>query len=421
MALQARIQDEYNKATEYYGQAKALLDEYGDKEMPQEKSNEVDQWFAAFDKHIANAKRLEGAAARERQVDGLNQPQNDLDAPKGMKGKPGEGREQGGDDNALYMKAWSRALRQGPNRLNADEAKSLRADVDPAGGYLTAPQQVVNELIKAIDDAVLIRGLATIYKLEKAESLGIPVMDSDLSDAEWTSELTVGAEDTVEPFNKRELKPNPLSKEIKISRKLLRHATINVENLVRDRLAYRFAVTEEKGFLTGSGANQPLGVFTASTNGVSTGRDVTAASATAVEGDDFIDLKFKLKPAYWPKARMILHRDVLKLVRKLKDNDNNYIWSPGLGPGGGLTGSLPPTIVDIPFLSSEFAPNTVSTGQYVAVIGDFSYYWIAEALSLEIQVLMELYSRTNQVGYIGRMEVDGMPVHEEAFARLRLA
>jgi hypothetical protein len=31
---------------------------------------------------------------------------------------------------------------------------------------------------------------------------------------------------------------------------------------------------------------------------------------------------------------------------------------------------------------------------------------------------MELYAETNQVGYIGRMEVDGMPVLEEAFSRL---
>ena len=37
-----------------------------------------------------------------------------------------------------------------------------------------------------------------------------------------------------------------------------------------------------------------------------------------------------------------------------------------------------------------------------------------------IQRLNELYARTNQVGFIGRLETDGMPVLGEAFARVKL-
>ena len=57
----------------------------------------------------------------------------------------------------------------------------------------------------------------------------------------------------------------------------------------------------------------------------------------------------------------------------------------------------------------------------LALIGDLSYYWIADAMNLEIQVLVERYADTNQNGYIGRQEVDGMPVLEEAFVRLKMA
>jgi hypothetical protein len=39
---------------------------------------------------------------------------------------------------------------------------------------------------------------------------------------------------------------------------------------------------------------------------------------------------------------------------------------------------------------------------------------------LTVQRLTELYAETNQVGLIGRMEADGMPVLEEAFARVKL-
>jgi HK97 family phage major capsid protein len=43
---------------------------------------------------------------------------------------------------------------------------------------------------------------------------------------------------------------------------LLRQAVIGVEQLVIDRLGYKFAVTQEKAILTGDGVNMPLVVFT---------------------------------------------------------------------------------------------------------------------------------------------------------------
>ena len=38
--------------------------------------------------------------------------------------------------------------------------------------------------------------------------------------------------------------------------------------------------------------------------------------------------------------------------------------------------------------------------------------------NLEVQVLNELYAGSSEIGLIGRRWVDGMPVLEDAFARL---
>jgi HK97 family phage major capsid protein len=57
----------------------------------------------------------------------------------------------------------------------------------------------------------------------------------------------------------------------------------------------------------------------------------------------------------------------------------------------------------------------------VGVLGDFSFYWIADAMTMEMQRLVELYATTNQIGLIGRLESDGMPVLGEAFVRVKLA
>jgi hypothetical protein len=45
---------------------------------------------------------------------------------------------------------------QGP-----DELRALQADNDVSGGFLVAPQQMVNDLIKFKDNLVFMRGLAT--------------------------------------------------------------------------------------------------------------------------------------------------------------------------------------------------------------------------------------------------------------------
>ena len=55
------------------------------------------------------------------------------------------------------------------------------------------------------------------------------------------------------------------------------------------------------------------------------------------------------------------------------------------------------------------------------MIGDWSFYWIADALNMAIQRLDELYAETNQTGYIARRELDAMPVLAEAFIRVKLA
>lgn len=273
----------------------------------------------------------------------------------------------------------------------------------------------MNRLIQAIDDQVFIRQWATPNTVTQAQSLGVPTLAADPADADWTSELGTGNEDSSMSFGKRELKPNPLAKRIKVSNRLLR-LTPEVESLVILRLAYKFGITYEKAGMTGNGANQPLGVFTASADGISTSRDMsTDNTATAFTTDGLKNAKYALKGGYWPRARWLFHRDGVKLLAKLKDGDGRYMWQNSIQLG------QPDMLDGIPLFTSEYVPNTFTTGLYVGILGDFSYYWIADALDFSIQRLNELYAATNQTGFIGRLESDGMPVLEEAFVRVKLA
>lgn len=314
-----------------------------------------------------------------------------------------------------YYRAFRSWLRRGGRELSNEETRALQVDSDTLGGYLQTPMQFVDRLIQAVDNLVYIRQWATVFSVPNAASLGAPSLDTDPADPAWTSELAIGTEDSSMAFGRRELFPHPLAKYIKISNTLLRKVP-DSESLVRNRLAYKFSVTMENNYLNGSGANQPLGVFTASANGISTSRDVsTGNTISEMRFDGLIEAKYHLKPQYWPRARWMFHRDGVKQIAKLKDGEGQYIWKESVRVGE------PDRILGFPVFMSEYAPNTFNSGLYVGILGDFGYYWIADALDMQMQRLVELFAATNQTGLVGRMESDGMPVLEEAFIRVTLA
>lgn len=339
------------------------------------------------------------------------------DAMTAQGGAKQEPENRSGDKLASdeYRSAYAKLLTYGKDGLNSDETRALQADSATVGGYLVMPQQMVAGLIKNIDDAVFIRGLATTFQVPNAASLGSATLTADPSAADWTAEILTGSEDSTMAFGKRELVPHPLAKLIKISNKLLRQVP-GTESLVNGRLAYVFGIAQENAFMTGTGVNQPLGLFTASADGITTARDVsTGNTTTAFTVDGLIECKYSVKGQYMRSGQWIFHRDAVKMLAKLKDGDGQYIWQPS------KTAADPDMLLGNAVNMSEHAPNTFTTGLYAGIFGDFSHYWIADALNMQIQRLVELYAASNQTGLIGRMESDGMPVLAEAFARVKLA
>ncbi len=313
-----------------------------------------------------------------------------------------------------YRSAYNSWLRLG-SEIGVAERRALQADSDILGGYLATPMQFVDRLIQAIDNQVYIRQWATIFAVPQAETLGVPSLDADPADPTWTSELAIGDEDSSMNLGRREFHPHPLAQYIKISRKLLRMVP-SAENLVIQRLGYKFGIVQESAYMTGTGAGQPLGVFTASNQGIPTTRDVsTGNTITSIQFDGLIEAKYALKSQYWPNARWMFNPEGAKQIAKLQDDDGQYIWRESVRVGE------PDRVLGIPQYMSEYVPHVFTTGLYVGILGDFSYYWIADALNMEMQRLAELFAATNQVGLIGRLESDGMPVLGEAFVRVKLA
>ena len=393
--------------------ARVILDKAKaeDRDLTSEESAQYDRIMDDADKAKANIDRVEKLERVEAEAGApLDRQSNPLDSENRSRARGGDGSTA---SDARVRAAYVRYLQEG---IILPEMRDSILGTDAKGGYLVLPVQISGDIIKTIDAVTFMRRICTSRKLTHAKALRIRKVTTRMADADWTTEVQAVTEDTTMALGVRDLTPTLLSKLCTASLRLLM-ASADAESLIREEMAYKFGITEEKGFLTGTGSGQPLGIFTASASGISTGRDVAAASATTVVGDDLINAKYTLRSGYLndPSLAWVLHRDLLKIVRKLKDSTGQYLWSPSLSAGE------PDRLFDIPFYLSEYAPNTFTTGLYVAVLGAFRYYTIVEVADFMIQRLVELYAAVNEVGFIGRMWVDGAPIMEEAFVRLKLA
>lgn len=373
--------------------------------LTQEENNSITEMEKRADELDAKIEFEERQLARERK---MGEPES----------KPvGEQRgEEPEDKSKEYRSAFAKYIKDGERARYTDaELRAIQADNEATGGLFQAPTQYASEIIKEADNNLVISGLATVFNINNSESLGALSFDSDIDDADWTPEI-VAATETADPkFGKRELTPHQLTKLVKISNKLLASSTMPIEQFIKERLGYKFGVTQESVFATGNGAQQPLGLFTASDLGIGTAYDVVGVNtATEIKADSLMDALYDLPDADQANATWMFHRTGIKMLRKIKDGNGQYIWQPG------LTGGNPATILEKPYVTSEYCPHTYTSGLYVGIVGNFKYYWIVRRFALAIQVLKELYALTNQTGYVGRLEVDAMPVRGSAFRRIKL-
>lgn len=376
-----------------YDQLKALMDQYDGKEMDPVDRDKYDRLDAEFDRLTKTIEDKQKLDERAKLID------NAMDKAPAKK------------DELLFAKALSGdAMAMAAYRNSAPTLGT-----DSQAGYLTAPVQFVDELIKGLNDSVFMRQISHITpKLGAGQSLGFPYLATDAADASWTGEVDAAAEETTIAFGRREFKPNRLAKLIKVSKTLMNHAPM-AESTLKEACAFKLSTAMENAYMTGNGTGKPLGIFIASNDGISTSRDVNTGSTTDLTADGLIDIQMAVKQQYQQRAAWVMHRDVAKLARKLKDSNNRYYWEPSLVPG------QPDMLLGKPVYMSEFAPNTVSSGNYGLVYGDFNFYWICDCDTMEVQVLRELYATTNQIGYLWNYAGDGAPVVAEAFARGKFA
>jgi len=313
--------------------------------------------------------------------------------------------------SAEYKEAFASYLLGG----SADSLKAINGSTvsnDPNAGYLSEAD-FSSEYIKQVDDATVFRGMARIFRVNNYKGIGFPELKIEAS-AEWGGEVTKQPETSV-GFGRRSLKPHDVKAKLKASETLLRNTTNFQGDIIIPQLAKAHAELTENAFMNGDGVNKPLGVFAASDEGISTNRDIESSTSGEIDMDVLREMVTGIKSPYLVNAKYLMHRLVYREIANLKNSEGNYYVNM-MGARDDIFGNLNGYGITL----SEYAPSSVTAGTYAAIFGDFSNYWIQEALAPSIRVLDQLYAETNQIGYISNSQVDGAPMLEEAFIRLKI-
>jgi len=280
---------------------------------------------------------------------------------------------------------------------------ALQVGTDSEGGYLV-PDEFERTLIQGLEEANIIRQLAKVINTDSGERL-IPVVASHGSAAWLAEESALTESDDV--FGQVTLGAHKLGTLIKVSNELLSDSVFDLESYLSSEFARRIGNTEEDAFINGNGTNKPTGLITGASAGV------TTAAATAITLDEIIDLYHSLKTPYRKNASFIMNDATIKVIRKMKDENGQYLWQPSVRDGE------PDTLLGRPLYASSYMP-TIAASKVPIIFGDYSYYWIADRQGRVFKRLNELYAGNDQTGFLATQRVDGKLTLSEAVKKLTM-
>lgn len=197
---------------------------------------------------------------------------------------------------------------------------------------------------------------------------------------------------------------------VKISNEFLADITPSYISYLEDRIAKALAEKEDHDILLGTGTASSKAAMRGIVTNIASTQVVTAASASTITWAEVQATISKIN-AYRSHATIVMNWAVADIIKGFKDGNGVYIFDQQKDLS--YIGSIPVVI-------SEQMP-AVATKNAAMVVGDFSYYHLADREGMDVKILSERFADTDQTGVIFKERIDGDFGVAGAFAVLKLA
>ncbi|MDO5346550.1 MAG: phage major capsid protein [Lachnospiraceae bacterium] len=281
-----------------------------------------------------------------------------------------------------------------------------RADVNLTKGDNGAviPSSIANKIIEKVEDICPIYQMAEHYNV--GGTLSIPYYDE--TDGAIEMAYATEFEDLISTsgkFKSIELKGFLAGVLTKISKSLINNSHFNITNYVINKMAKAIVRWIEKECLNGTKDK---------IDGISKAKQVvTAAAADKITGDELIELQETIPDVYQPGCIWIMNKATRTAIRKLKDNDGNYLLNKDMTAKWGYT------LLGAPVYCSDQV-SKMAAGATTIIYGDMTGLAVKISEDMNIEVLREKFATQHAVGAVGWLEMDAKIQDEQKIAVLKM-
>lgn len=277
------------------------------------------------------------------------------------------------------------------------DARALAKGASATGGA-TVPTLFYDRLVEhMIESSGLMQLGPTIINTSGGETLPVPVTTSYGSAALAAEAAALGGTDPA--FAQRSLGAYKYGQIVLVSRELIDDSAFDMPGFIARVAGRNVGLALGAHLVTGTGTNQPTGVVTSATTGVTGGAGVSGAFTA----DNLIDLMFSVTSPYRDSssAGWLVKDATLGAIRKLKDGAGRYLFEPAAVVGA------PDNFLGKPIKSD---PNVagVALGAKSVVFGDFSAYFVRMAGGVRFERSDEYAFNTDQVAFRAIIRADGV-------------
>lgn len=305
-----------------------------------------------------------------------------------------------------HHEAFDAYVRKGEERgLRSVEAKAMSYGTPADGGYLV-PDETEREIGRRLSTLSPIRSIASVRQVSGAV-LKKPFAITGPS-VGWVAETASRAQTNTPTLDELQFPTAELYAMPAATATLLEDAVVDIDQWLAAEIEVAFAEQEGAAFISGDGTNKPKGFLDyTQVAEASWAWDKIGYVATGVDGDFaasdpadvLIDLIYALKAGYRQNANWVLNRKTQAALRKLKDDQGNYIWMPPAAPGSRAM------LMGFPVVEAEDMPDIGSDTTPVA-FGDFARgYLVVDRTG--VRVLRDPYSAKPYVLFYVTKRVGG--------------
>lgn len=141
---------------------------------------------------------------------------------------------------------------------------------------------------------------------------------------------------------------------------------------------------------------------------------VTAAASNKITSDELIDVQEAIPDVYQKDAIWIMNKKTRSAIRKLKDNDGNYLLNRDMSAKWGYT------LLGKDVYCSDNMPEMDVDAETI-IYGDMTGLAVKVAEEASIEVLREKYATQHAVGVVSWLEIDTKVQNEQKLAKLKMA